>query len=174
MFANMIWAETSASSPIAIWSIFYSLAGGLLVFVMVRFALHIIRSGDIEAYAKRIADLNPKIVKFLFRVENGQNSEKCLSELALYVRKAGKMVRIATLEETPLMRHGDIHFVRGAREEASLHCAPHSKNEAVLEFRLPDAYQYVFLAYTNPKGQKRKAKILLRQSGEQLLVFHRF
>ena len=92
----MIWAETApTANPIAIWSIMSSLAGGLLLFILVRLAVHLYRSGDVEAYVRRIADLNPRLIRLQLRVENGLSVGKKLSEISLYVRKNGKIPRLS-------------------------------------------------------------------------------
>ena len=171
----MIWAETTqTANPIAIWSILSSLAGGLLVFVLVRLAIYLSHSGEVSAYAKRIADLNPRCIKLQLRIENGQNFGTKLGDLSLYARQDGHLVKAASLAETPLLRHGELNFIQGQGENATLLCPPHSRNEAVLEFRLPAAYDSVFLVYTDQKDHKRKAKVRLGGAGEQFLAFHRF
>ena len=171
----MIWAETApTANPIAIWSIMSSLAGGLLLFVLVRLAVHLYRSGDVEAYVRRIADLNPRLIRLQLRVENGLSVGKKLSEISLYVRKNGKLAKAASLADTPLIRQGELDFVQGQGEASALLCPPHSKNEAVLEFRLQEAFDSVYLVYTDAKAKKRKAKVHLTHTGEQLLAFHRF
>ena len=170
----MVFAESSSGNPIALWSIFSSILGAALVFALVRIAIILSRSGSLEAYVRKLADLNPCCVKLLLRLENGHRDERTLSNLSLYIKEEGKLVKASPLLETPLLRHGDINFVVGNREGATLRSAPHSRNEVVLEFKLPTYMQFAYLVYEDKKGHKRKAKVNLGQTREQLLTFHRF
>ncbi len=168
----MIWEETATTTPLALWPILGSVVGGLLVFIMVRMAIHIYRMGDVTVYAKRLTDLNPRIVKLFLRVENEQTKGRRLKELSLYIheKKVG-MRKVADLEETPLLREGQKEFIEGQGKDACLQCNPRSLNEAVLEFRLTEAYPEVYLVYTNMKGKKRKARIDLNNPSTQILFF---
>ena len=170
----MFLEEVVNASPIAIWSIVTSVVGGVLVFVITRLAIFLYRSGDVSIYCKRIADLNPRCVKLSLRVENGQAEGRRLNDLSLYANEGKDLVRLAGLEETPVLRKGQHTFIQGRGEQACLQCGPHSDNEAILEFKLPTARDDVFLVYTNMKGRKRKAKVKLGDSSERLLTFHHF
>ena len=170
----MFWQETPVANPIAIWSILSSVAGGLLLFIMARLAFYLYRSGDVDIYAKRMADLNPRCVKLFLRVENGQSKPRRLSEISLYAYQDKQLTKVAELEETPLLRLGEHDFIQGSGKESSLQCNPHSANEAVLEFRLSAPLDEAYLVITNAKGKKRKAKIYLGNASQRLLSFRRF
>ena len=170
----MLWEQTVTANPIAIWSILSSVAGGLLLFIMARIAIYLYRSGDVDVYAKRMSDLNPRCVKLFLRVENGQSRARRLNDICLYATRDKQLIKVADLEETPVLRKGQHDFIQGKGKESSLQCHPHSVNEAVLEFKLPSSFGEAYLVFTNMKGRKRKAKIALGDSCERLLTFHHF
>ena len=170
----MVFAESASGNPIAIWSILSSIIGAVLVFALVRVAIILSRSGSLEAYAKKITDLNPCSVKLQLRIENGHGDERSLNNLSLYIKEEGHLSKASSLLETPLLRHGDINFVQGKGENALLLSAPHSRNECVVEFKLPSVQPQAYLVYEDKKGRKRKAKVSLGETREQLLYFHRF
>lgn len=170
----MFWQETPAANPIAIWSILSSVAGALLLFILARLAIYLYRTGDVDIYAKRMADLNPRCVKLFLRVENGQGKARRLNDISLYAYQDKKLIKVAELEETPLLRQGQHDFILGSGKDSALQCNPHSVNEAVLEFRLARPLSEAYLVVTTMKGKKRKAKINLGDSSQRLLTFHHF
>ncbi len=170
----MFLDEVTNATPVTIWPILSSIAGGLLVFVLVRLAYYLYRSGEVEVYAKRITDLNPRCVRLFLRVENGQAKARRLNGISLYGKEGKRLVKLSELEETPILRDGQHDFIQGNGKDSALQCNPHSVNEAVLEFKLPTSQSEVFLVYENMKGRKRKAKISLGDSSQRLLTFHHF
>ncbi len=170
----MVWQEVANANPIAIWSILSSLAGGLLLFIMARLAIYLYRSGDMDIYAKRMTDLNPRCVKLSIRVENGQAKARRLNGISLYAYQQKQLSKVAELEETPILRQGQHNFIQGSGKDAALQCNPHSVNEAVLEFKLSEPVEEAYLVVTNMKGRKRKAKVFLGDASERLLTFHHF
>ncbi|MBO5529255.1 MAG: hypothetical protein J6A47_08090 [Bacilli bacterium] len=161
-------ANTGAALPLTI-----SVLATAVVFVLVKIATMIYRSGDILIMAKRMSDLDPKVVRLTLTMENLQKSEKKLQDIQIAVKKDKKLCPVASLAGAPIQRYGDTNFLGSNDLGYYFSLLPGSKNEAIVEFHLDEPYRNVYLLGKNLKGQPVKAYVNLDTSEVQMLSFHR-
>lgn len=151
-----------------------SMTGALIVFVLARLAMYLYRSGEVEVTAKRILDLNPRLVKLSLRVENREKNEQSLKGLCLVRKEKKGYFLVSSLEQEPVLREGPGTFVITKEDGFGFVCQPNQTGEIVVEFLLPSSSnKETFLAGYDRKGKFVVAPISLVDSSTQLLSFRR-
>ena len=170
---NMLFvlAEAEVASPAI--PVTVSVGASILLFVLVRIAMHLYSSQDILIMGKRLVDLDTTIVRLSLSVENLQKKEKKLKSLQLAVKDGKNLKTIATLYCAPIQRHGDRSFIGYDDSGFFLDMKAGSANEAVIEFHLKSPCSRAYLMGVDAKGRLVKARIDLVTTETQMLSFHR-
>lgn len=166
-----ILAETSPAIPITI-----SILATVFLFVLVRIAMDLYQSQgrDLVIVARRIADLDARVVRLDVTIENLKKQSKSLKDIQIAAFQGKVPLCLGRLEEAPIQRQGDPSFIARASEGYTLNISSNSKNEAIIEFHLSEARKNVYILATNQEGKRVRAYLNLDSSQVQLLTFRKF
>ena len=163
----------SVNPVLPIVPVIVSGVAGVVIFVLVRLAFVIYRSGEVEVLAKRVIDLNPRNVKLILRIDNHQRKESDLREIRLVKKDGNGFVDVAHLDGEPLLRRGNNSSIQKDENGFGLICPPGVAVEAILSFTLSVSMDRLFLAGVNEKGRFVVARLPSRDPNYRPLVFRR-
>ncbi|MBR1847223.1 MAG: hypothetical protein IJ787_05870 [Bacilli bacterium] len=171
LFTYFVLAET----PNPILPVALSVLGTVVLFVLVRLAMFLYRSQDSEViiFARRIADLNAKVVRLQLTVENLKHQPKALRDLQIVAYEGKEYTCLAKLDIAPIQSSGSPNLIESSGETYGLYFASNSRNEVVVHFTLSEPRKSAYLLATNIKGQKVRAYLNLESNDAQILSFRK-
>lgn len=172
MAMQMIVLETTTGG-FPVLPVVLSTVATVLVFVLVRFGIYLYRSGEVAFSAKRIIDLDPRIVKLSIRVVNQERRERSLTNLALYEKAKEGYALLARAEVEPLLRDGPDTFLIRDPEGYGFRCPPFQSGEIVVEFTLPEKKDSIYLGGINRSGKFVVSSLSLSSSENQWITFRK-
>ena len=151
-----------------------TIGGAVLLFLLSQIAMRLYRMGDVNIYVKRMADLDPKMVRLNLDVRNANRKPYVLNHIRFATKIDGKWVEVSPLSGEPIQRKGDSAFVQKDGDGGyNLFSAVNTENEVVLETELPEALSEVCLVAENHKGKTVYATVRLDTFHPQGIIFHR-
>ena len=150
-----------------------SLLATVLLFVLARLAFFLYRAGDLTISCRRLAELDPCMVRLDLIMENHKKAERTLQGLYIARYEGNQLVPLAMLTKDPIQRLGDSDFIEKKDRDYIFHLLPGKKNEAIVEFDLIESAPEIYLVATNKKGKCVKARLNLNDTNAQVLEFHR-
>ena len=165
---QILSGTTSPALPIGI-----TIGGAALLFLLSQVAMRLYRAGDISVSAKRIYDLNPRILRLSFMVRNDNRKPYALYRLRFAVKEGSQWKLIDSLTLAPIQRSGAPTFIRKEAEGYSFIAPVNTSNEVVLECGLPCPMDEIYLVAEDAKGKTVSAKINLTRNETQGIVFRK-
>ena len=166
-----LFEETTTTGTVLPLAI--SLLATVVLFILGRLAFFLYRSGEVTVYGKRLADLDPRIVRLSLVMENHQKSDWILQGLFLAKPQEKEWIPLAKLTKDPILRTGEITCVSKRDGEFCFLLTAGGKMEVVVEFELTSDSEETYLLALDKSGRLVKAKINLRDNAAQALSFRK-
>ena len=165
---NILGIASSPALPIGL-----SIVGGVVLFLLAQVAMRLARAGDVSISVRRIADLNPRIVRLAIGIQNQNRLVYALHRVCFAVKEGKEWKVVAPISGDPIQRSGDPSFIRKTEEGYSFFAATGTRNEVVIECELPEAMKEICLLAYDGSGKPIYTKIDLGSTEAQSVSFRR-
>ena len=168
----MVFSGTQTGIVFAIISV----VAAVLVFVLVKIASSLKRSGGFDITIKRIGLLDSHEFRFNLEFENTSKSDRSFNGLCLSYFLNGELTQIAEMVYQPIARGFDLGFVTQADGRYGFLVERGKSQSAVIDFLLPDSFSLpkgarVCLSCTDENKRVLYAFVDLKSEEAKLLAF---
>ncbi len=169
MSATPFFIQTiSPAIPVGI-----SIAVTVLLFVLTRLAMDLMRNGVKTISIKRMAELDPHVLRLSFSIDNETHRESSLEDLQISIKEGHSFRPIGVIQDLPIVRVGEANYVKKSAKGYGFAIPSLKKCEAIIVCTLSELPETAYLVATNEKGRRVAAQFSLKGNASQTLRFRR-